>query len=74
MRLCWVITSNMATATRGTEAFPHFYRVCDLSDNQLPTQEDIVKCILHRKSEKKKILVANNLQHVIYVEMWHVTY
>ena len=43
----------MATAIRGTVAFPLFDRVCDLSDKQLPTHEDIIKCILYRKSKMK---------------------
>lgn len=63
----------MATATRGTEAFPLFDRICDLSDKQLPTHEDVIKCILYRKSEMKKIVVAKILQYVISVEMWPVT-
>ena len=44
----------MATATRGAEAFPLFDCVCDLSDKQLPTHEDIIKCILYRKSAMEK--------------------
>ena len=44
----------MATTTRGAEAFPLFDRVYDLSDKQLPTHEDIIKCINYRKSAMKK--------------------
>ena len=55
VRLCCDTTSNMATATRGAEAFPLFDRVYDLSDKQLPTHEDIIKCINYRKSAMKKI-------------------
>ena len=44
----------MATETRGAEAFPLFDRVYDLSDKQLPTHEDIIKCINYRKSTMKK--------------------
>ena len=54
VRLCCDTTSNMATATRGAEAFPLFDRVYDLSDKQLPTHEDIIKCINYRKSAMKK--------------------
>jgi hypothetical protein len=44
----------MATSTRKTEEFPLFDRVCDLSDKQLPTHEELIKCILYRKSRMKK--------------------
>ena len=41
----------MATATRRNEAFPLLDSVCDLSDKNLPTYEDIIKCILFRKGK-----------------------
>ena len=62
----------MATSTRVTEEFPIFGRVCDLSDKQLPTHEDLIKCILYRQISMKKIGVAKILQYVISVEMWPV--
>jgi hypothetical protein len=43
----------MALSTRKSEEFPLFERVCDLKDKQLPTYEDLIKCILHRKTQMK---------------------
>lgn len=44
---------SMAVSTRKSEEFPLFERVCDLKDKQLPTYEDLIKCILHRKRQVK---------------------